>query len=383
MTLVFLSDIAWDNLHQRPQHIASRLAAGATVLWVEPATLGRERFWTPAVLGPRLFRLTVPMFPLNARNHVVRRLAFILSRLGFLRVLLEGVAARLLRRALKLAAPGGEPPAFLVQNFQAGPLAGDAGGGKVVFDYIDDAFGFAPLPPHVTAQWRWMLHRADILTATSPTLARRMRDASGREAVVIPNGVEFDRFLAGETAPRPADIPSRGPVIGYIGSVYPWLDYPLLEHAADALPGAHFVIVGHAHPDVEPALQRLRQRSNVSILGLRPYGAIPAYCAAFDAAIIPFRRNALTEGVNPVKLYEYSAAGVTSVVTDFSPDLRAFASHILIAATPEEFVLHLRTAVDRRHDPERVAALRAFARTNDWNDRAAAFARLLFHPPHR
>jgi glycosyltransferase involved in cell wall biosynthesis len=381
MTIVYLSDIAWDSLYQRPQHIAARLAGASTVLWVEPATLGHARFWNPVVLGERLFRLTVPMFPLNARNPSLRRLASILSRLPFLRSLLERAGAVLLRRALHRLAPGGTPPAFLIQNFQAGRLADRVPAGGVLFDYIDDAFGFASLPPHVAGQWRAMLRRADVLTATSPMLARRMHDDCGRDAVVIPNGVEFDRFVAGKESPRPVDLPADGPVIGYVGSVYPWLDYPLLEFAADALPHARFVIIGHAHPGVEADLRRLRKRPNVSILGLRPYAAIPAYCAAFDAAIIPFRRTLLTEGVNPVKLYEYSAAGVTSVLTDFSPDNRAFAKTVLIAETPGQFVAHLRTAIARRHDPEAVAALRAFARANDWNDRAAAFARLLSLPP--
>jgi hypothetical protein len=87
----------------------------------------------------------------------------------------------------------------------------------------------------------------------------------------------------------------------------------------------------------------------------------------------------LTEGVNPVKLYEYSAAGVTTVATDFSPDTLAFADIVLIAHTRDEFADHLRTAIARRNNHEWVAALRAFARANDWEQRSASFSRLLAH----
>ena len=69
MTVVFFSDIAWDSLHQRPQHLATLLGVTHRVLWVEPATLGRPVVWTPREHGGGVFRMTLPAFPLNARLH--------------------------------------------------------------------------------------------------------------------------------------------------------------------------------------------------------------------------------------------------------------------------------------------------------------------------
>ncbi len=165
--------------------------------------------------------------------------------------------------------------------------------------------------------------------------------------------------------------------MGYVGSIYPWIDFSLLEKTIEALPEFLFVMVGHVHPDVAGDVARLTRHGNFRYLGLKPYAGVPSYVRRFHAGIIPFRRNLLTEGVNPVKLYEYSAAGVPTVVTDFSDDTRAFADMVLIADSAEDFALQIRVAVGRRNDPVITGRLAAFARANDWRSRAEEFSDIL------
>jgi hypothetical protein len=71
-------------------------------------------------------------------------------------------------------------------------------------------------------------------------------------------------------------------------------------------------------------------------LGRRAYQQLPAYCAAFDAAMLFFRDNAMTRSVNPVKMYEYLAAGLP-VVSLPLPEARRFDDAIRIVNTPERF----------------------------------------------
>ena len=56
-------------------------------------------------------------------------------------------------------------------------------------------------------------------------------------------------------------------------------------------------------------LHRLSRLENVDLIGEVPYGQVPKWLSRFDVTILPFRRNALTEATNPVKLYEILAAG--------------------------------------------------------------------------
>ncbi len=383
MTLVFFSDIAWDSLHQRPQHLASRLSRQARVLWVEPATLGSRILISPREQIPGVFRMTLPAFPLNARSRRIRRLAVLASRFLPFRLALSGVQRALLRRGLLLVHSPAEATVCLVENFLFMHLTRMLRARTVVFDYIDDAFGFTAFPDFVRSEWLSAIRRADAVTVTSATLRQRVLDVHPRDVRLIPNGVDFERFAhpAGET--WPPDLPPDGlTIIGYAGSIYPWLDFRLLEHAVESLGEYRFVFLGHLHPEVTGDMTRLLRHRNFSYLGVKPYALVPAYVRRFAAGIIPFKRTLLTEGVNPVKLYEYSAAGVPTVATDFSDDTRAFSDFVLIARTEDEFVRHIRTAVSRRNDPSFAAGLSSFARANDWENRAQEFSALL-HLPDR
>lgn len=327
---------------------------------------------------PCVFRMTLPAFPLNARKRWIRRLAVVASRIPPLRFALQETQYALLRRGLRLMKKQGEETVCLVENFLFMHLTHRLRSRTVVFDYIDDAFGFTAFPGFVRREWLSTVLQADIVTVTSPTLRRRVMNVHPRDVRLIPNGVEFELFSRPAVGKRPSDIPPDGmTIVGYTGSVYPWLDFEMLEHAIESLAEFRFVLVGHLHPDVAEDMRRLDRHSNFSYLGLKPYAQVPAYLQSFAAGMIPFKRTLLTEGVNPVKLYEYSAAGVPTVTTDFSDDTRAFIDLVLIARTKDEFVRYLRTAVTRRADPSFTAKLSSFARGNDWDARAREFFALL------
>jgi glycosyltransferase involved in cell wall biosynthesis len=378
VTLVFFSDIAWDSLHQRPQHLAMKLSQTMRVLWVEPVTLGRRVVLSPVELAPDLYRMMVPAFPLTARNRWIRRIAVITSRLRVLREAVARVQRVLLGRGLRRIRPAGDHTVCLVENFQLMPIVDAVKPLRIVFDYIDDVFGFATFPAFVRSEWLAALERADAITVTSPTLRKRILDIKFRDVRIIRNGVEFRRFADPADTHRPADLPPPGStVVGYVGSIYPWLDFGLLDRTIGTMTDLSFVMVGPLHPAVAREMARLVRHRNFSFLGLKPYEDVPAYMRNLDVAIIPFKRTLLTEGVNPVKLYEYSAVGVPTVATDFSDDTRDFARIVLIARTEAEFAAHIRTAIRRHADREFTRGLSSFAAENDWDSRAQEFSALL------
>ena len=378
VTVLFLSDIAWDSLHQRPQHIATRLSRTERVLWVEPITLGRRVMLSPVELAPGLYRMMLPAFPLNARNRWIRRLALPASRVGAFRGALAALQRVLLRRGLRTITPAGDRIVCLAENFLFMNVADTVKPRRMVFDYIDDVFGFATFPAFVRSEWLSAIERADAVTVTSPTLRKRILEVRVRDVRIVRNGVEFNRFASPAGAGRPADLPPPGStIVGYVGSIYPWLDFDLMERTIGAMTDLSFVMIGPLHPAVAREMDRLARRRNFSFLGLKAYSDVPAYMRNLDAAIIPFRRTLLTEGVNPVKLYEYSAAGVPTVATDFSDDTKEFAGFVLVARTESEFAAHIRTALLRRKDPEFTRKLISFAAENDWDCRAQEFSALL------
>ena len=377
MIILFFPDIPWHSLYQRPQHIAARLAGHWPVLWVEPATLSQKMSFRPARVHGNLYRVSLPFFPYNARNVRVKLLTRVLSRWRIARWGLAHLQRWLLRRALVRLGISDQEIGFFVQNIQATRLAPLFNPRVVVFDYIDNLFGFTEFPPHVRTEWRQTIQRADIVVATSPTLKNLLQAEHPVTVHVVTNGVEYSRFASATTG-RPADLPSPdSPIAGYIGSVYPWLDFSLLHMLLTLLPAMNLVMIGHDHPDVQEQLRSLREHPNFFFLGVRPYADIPAYLHCFSVALIPFRKTPLTAGVNPVKLYEYSAAGVQTIATDFSGDMKGFGDIVTIADTPKRFLEAVRSVIHAGQDPVRAATRRAFAEQNDWDQKFSVILSLL------
>jgi glycosyltransferase involved in cell wall biosynthesis len=371
------------GLHQRPQHLAALIAEEEALLWIEPATLGRKPSFSPVPIARNVHGLSLPFLPYNARNRVIRSTSLLLGRFGPLRMLLVRIQQNILRRALRKLARSEDRPVCIVQNFQALPLVNRLRPGFLLYDCIDYPFGFADYPGHVHREWHDILERADVLVATSPNLQQRMQAQVPRPVRLISNGVEYGRFAAPSPA-RPEDLPASGrPIVGYVGSVYPWLDFSLIEFVCRRAVDLQVVLIGHEHPKTRDALTRLSVLPNFAFLGIRPYDTVPSYLHAFDAGIIPFLRSPLTEGVNPVKLYEYSAAGLPTVATDFSSDLEAFRPMIAVCSSREEFLASVRTAIALRRDARHIAHLQSFARANDWRDKGREILHLVHeHPSH-
>jgi glycosyltransferase involved in cell wall biosynthesis len=193
----------------------------------------------------------------------------------------------------------------------------------------------------------------------------------------VGNGVEYQLFVATRYYDRPVDLPQGKPVVGYVGAIYPWLDYQLLQTVCSDMGYVNFVFIGPTHPGVSSGVKALKALPNVYFLGVRPYPMIPAYLHYLDVGMIPFLKNELTAGVNPVKLYEYSASGKPSVVTDFSEDVVRVKDRVYVAATAEGFVSCIREALDTAKDPLRIESLLSFARSHDWERKTTAIIELI------
>ena len=376
MTILFFSDNPWHSLYQRPQHLAVRFAKQSPLLWIEPITLGYKPSLIPVEIHPGIRTVSIPLLPYNARRRWMRTLSRVLGWVPPVRWLELRVQLLLLRRALRQTGTHTDDVVLFLQNFQFIRLARKLRAPLLAFDYIDDAFGFTDFPPYVRDLWLETIHTADVITVTSPSLEAIVRKATPDhtlEVHTISNGVEFEKFAHAPTAVPSDDLPPGStPLIGYVGSVYPWLDFELLEEILKSLSETTLVLVGRVHPEVGEALSRLRRFQNFLALGTKPYDEVPGYLHRFAVGIIPFRKTRLTSAVNPVKLYEYSACGLPTVSTDFSEDLEEFAHLISVAHSQSQFIENLQVAIERKKDYAFIERLRRFARENDWDRKGSA-----------
>jgi glycosyltransferase involved in cell wall biosynthesis len=211
------------------------------------------------------------------------------------------------------------------------------------------------------------LSACDLAFVVSDRLRETKKADSHAEIRLLRNGVDFDLFRAA-CEPR-TEIPDevrdiRGPVAGYVGNVYDRLDQDLVARTAERLPDWSFVFVGLVRCGVE----RLSRMKNVSFLGMKPPSQLPGYLKRFDVGIIPHKVDSFTVCQNPVKLYEYLAAGLPIVSTDL-PELEPYRDFVLFADTPEAFSDALKRAREG-NSPVRIPARQQVAMQNRWTARA-------------
>lgn len=240
---------------------------------------------------------------------------------------------------------------------------------RVIDDYPTMPF-YAADPEGCRREDERLCREAVAVFASNPKLLEQRKHLNPRH-LLVPNGVDYDHF-ARTDLPVPnelAELPR--PIVGFSGAVDAYkVDFSLLADLARLRPTWSFVLVGKVGVCDDTAETALPSAPNLHYLGFRPYDVLPAYVAAMDVGIIPYGINPYTEGVSPLKLYEYLAAG-KGVVTTPLPFAEAAGSTVRVAADAQGFVEAIE---DELAHPERAEARRAAAAANSWSERAKAIA---------
>jgi len=239
----------------------------------------------------------------------------------------------------------------------------------LMYHCADDYAHVSGFPRTLPYLERELCRRADLVVATSETLCEARRQFNPR-TYWIPNGADVEHFA--QPATPAAELQHvRRPIVGFVGGLSEWVDLELIAHLARQRPNCSFVLIGPIAIDIAA----LRGLPNVGLLGPRPYTSLPAYLAAMDVALIPFKHNAVTYHADPIKAYEYLAAGVPVVATDL-PALRRLGHVVSLADSPDAFAHEIDAALTEGRDARR-AARQAEAARHSWTARFSELERLL------
>ncbi len=366
---------SWFDHPTSKHHVMRRLAADNHVLWVNfhgsrrPAL---SRSDTGLILR-RLRRIWAGPQSVQPRLDVLSPLVIPLPELRPARRLNAWLLARRVRAALR------QLPSRPVQIWLFTPdvpeLLAHLPAERIVYYCVDDFAAFSGFNTALMEQLEARtLAAADVVITTSAQLYEERR--TRHPAVhLVPHGVDFKHFAAAPTWPRerlPTDVRHLPhPVFGYMGLISDYVDLDLVAAAARARPAWTFVLLG----DVRCRADAVAGLPNVHLLGGRPYEALPAYCAAFDVGLIPFRMNRLVRAVNPIKLREYLAAGLPVVSAPMGEVVR-YAPAVQTAADPPEFLAACERALELAGNGL-PAERQALVRDEGWDRRVAELADLV------
>lgn len=363
--------IDWNYRWQRPQQICRQFAQNGTrVFYFSIETIGIQN--PEATYEDIQSQLRVEEVESNV--WVVRLCSF--SSLNAYRDLIKPLDKRYLNwsiEALKARFDIRHTVSIIDLPFWS-MLVFDLKQNKTIYDCMDEHSGFSNSTAELLALEPALLKKADIVVASSNSLYRKAK-AFADSVELIPNAGEFE-FFSSRPSETPDELKSmKGPVIGYIGAIAEWFDAKLVCELALRNRHWNFVFVGDTFYCDTSEIGKL---PNVHLLGEKPYVELPKYLHAFDVCIIPFVLNKLTIATNPVKVYEYLAAGKPVVSTDL-PELGPMSDVVRLADGPAKFELAIREAFKEKSNPESVAKRREYAAANTWIERYRAFNSLIMN----
>jgi glycosyltransferase involved in cell wall biosynthesis len=183
--------------------------------------------------------------------------------------------------------------------------------------------------------------------------------------VVAPNGVDLERYA---NVPDAAEARARlhlaeAFTAGFTGHFYPGRGTDLLFELARRMPDVKFLWVGGTPQTVAEWRSRLSAagQSNVTLTGFVDNSLLPLYQAAADVLLMPYGRAVaassgqdIAEVINPMKMFEYMAAGRAIITADLPVIREVLDETRAVFCAPgnvEDWmsaILGLKAAADRR-----------------------------------
>ena len=224
---------------------------------------------------------------------------------------------------------------------------------------------------------REMLALADAVIVVSEKLYNAKRPFNAN-TYLVPNAVSFQAYDAALADPYiPGDLRViKRPRLGYIGLIGDKLDFDMLAGLARQNPEWSLVLLGHARVSQQTEMWRaLKAMSNVHHLGPVDASQVPQYVKGFQIGLMPYVQNRHAEHIDPLKMYEYLAAGLPVASVDI-PAARRFEPLIHLASRPQDFAQAVRAAL-ADVSVERREARRRAASHHTWEARVERLSELI------
>lgn len=230
----------------------------------------------------------------------------------------------------------------------------------IVYDCMDHHAGFENNDAKMLNEENLLLKSADLVITTSLRLSDIISEKANN--IIIRNGAEVDYF---SREPKDTYLPKTRPIVGYYGAIAEWFDIDLLIKSAKQYPQYDFILIGEVTCDISKA----KKVENIKCLGEVSYDKLTGYLKSFDVCLIPFKLIELTLCTNPVKVYEYLAAGKPVVCTAM-PEVKIIDDMVHVADSHEAFLDCIEVAMKEVSDKYLAEERKQWAKKHDWRSRA-------------
>jgi glycosyltransferase involved in cell wall biosynthesis len=211
----------------------------------------------------------------------------------------------------------------------------------------------------------------DMVIVVSENLYKA-KSASHPHTYLVANGVNYQAYTEALERSEIPEVLARipAPRLGYIGLIGDKLDLGMLRILAETNPCWSLIFLGEARaPHQADSWDALQALPNVYYLGAVSAHQVPSYVMGFEVGLMPYKQNRHAEHINPLKLYDYLAAGIPVAAINI-PSTREFGQYVQLAHGVDDFQRAVQAALDD-NSPERYQLRRAVAAQHTWEDRVA------------
>jgi glycosyltransferase involved in cell wall biosynthesis len=207
---------------------------------------------------------------------------------------------------------------------------------KKIYDCVDDHSAYPGLinPDFVNELEGRTVELSDLIITTNKKLKEKI-SKYGKNAIIINNGVDWNLFSS-NLFNNKIDIKKK---IIYIGAISEWFDSELVEYIAEKLQDYKITLIGPHSINIA----NFKKYKNINLTGIMMQEDFSNILSESAVAIIPFRINRLTENVDPLKVYEYLAAGIPVVSTPIGGVENL---PVLVASNKEDFLIKIKEALN-------------------------------------
>ena len=208
--------------------------------------------------------------------------------------------------------------------------------------HVDDNYAFSSHDEkrQLSSSELRLLQNCDFSFIHSKTLFKEQANKS-KNAFLLPNGVELSLYQ--KHAPKFAINTERfnkyDVILGYVGAIKRHLNLPLLYDLAKNRKDLCIVLVGpirENHKEIHGIIRKLQSLENVFFDGMVNSESVPSYLFTFNIGLMPYKRNAYTKNIYPLKMHEYFAAGLPVISTDLE-NIIEFKESLYFAHTWSEY----------------------------------------------
>lgn len=308
MNLVYFSPVPWASYTQRPHEMVKwfNKRSGGSVLWIEPYPtrlpvvsdiIGRRSKaavhvtkvpnWL-SILQPQ----SLPIEPLLGSGFLHQL---------FWRNILNAVDRFIAAGECKLGI--GKPSKLALQILNHHPSVSS------FYDAMDDFPAFYKGLSKISMKNRECKVKSmvDSIIVSSTKLAEKFA-SSGPKASIALNACSTEMLY---NIPANNKIVGK-PILGYVGTIGKWFDWPLVLALAELNPSTIVRLVGPLYSMPSGALPK-----NIELLPPCDHEQAIKEMQNFCVGLIPFKCIPLTESVDPIKYYEYRALGLPIISSRF------------------------------------------------------------------